>query len=56
MDESDANIMDMIDLITVNDMIVCQLRGLSALSGVQLPPTLCLECGERRKPQLLLNK
>ena len=29
MDECDANIMDMIDLITVND--VCQLHGASTI-------------------------
>ena len=33
---------------------VCQLRGLSALSGDQFPPTLCGHVGEAAP--LLLNK
>ena len=33
---------------------VCQIRGLSALSGEQFPPTLCGRVGEAAP--LLLNK
>ena len=56
MDECDANIMDMIDLITVNVMICVSTTWLKCALWGTIPSYAVSGVWERRKPQLLLNK